>query len=78
MRSKKQLLEDLIEEQLKELVKSEFFVDYYQKEFRNPKKIGKAQAEESLNTWRKHVASVEDQIRLYKDYYKHLYTHGIH
>jgi hypothetical protein len=71
--TKLELLNALIDDMGKELVKAEFNVDFYAQEEKRPMTMGQAQAKEGKDVWTERVKTVEAQIRLYEKYRKRTY-----
>ena len=63
-------LDQLIEDEQKELVRSKVYEYGFQQEAADPKKMGKTQALEQLAVWQKHIRGCETRIGMYKEYLK--------
>lgn len=72
-KSDPELIEEIINDLRKELIKSRMNERYWTMEAVDPKKVGKHEAEEKLAIWQKHVKSVEGQIETLKAYRKETY-----
>lgn len=73
MKTEKQLLDELIDDLRKDKVKTEFGIDFYKKQLRNPTKIGVADAKEGIEVREKHIAYLLDNIKQYEEYKKQKY-----
>ena len=70
MKSKLQLLDELIDDNRKEEVKIEFQLDFYQRELRNPAAMGKPEAAEGMRVRTEYLKNLRRTISQYEEYRK--------
>lgn len=70
MKSKRLLLDEIIDQHRREIIDAEFYLDFFQKELRNPKTVGKPQALEAINIRKEFIRKMNKKIKQYEDYGK--------
>ena len=73
MKTDKELLLEIIDENRKEALKARVNERYFQLESVDPKHIGKTEALERLAMWTKHIKTIENQIKVFELYIEEVY-----
>ena len=66
----KELLQEIINEHRRELLKADFMADHYEKEIKEMKKMGKQEATETRDLWLKHKETRRQEIKRLEEYGK--------
>jgi len=73
MKTDKELLLEIIDDNRKDLLKSKVNQRYFEMESADPKKMGKQDALEHLAVWTKHINTIEIQIKTFELYIEEVY-----
>lgn len=64
----KEYLNQLIEEEEKEIVRTKAHILFWKKEMRNPTKWGVLKAQENLEIFKGHIELCQGKIKIYEDF----------
>ena len=70
MKDQKEIFYQLYDEYLREMMKAEFYEEFYQTEFADPKHMGKGKAGEFLSTWQSRKKHVLEHLKLLEEFAK--------